>query len=120
MLEFQNNHSKLLHKLLLLSIEPNLVKKATAECGLVQHRNKIPFNYDLYFPIQLIFYIPKTIPGLISNLILITRATFNVGSLFPVRYSLILDGLTPIISDNFVCVRFISYIRTTIIEIIGF
>ena len=42
MLEFQNNHSKLLHKLLLLSIEPNLVKKATAECGLVQHLGFYP------------------------------------------------------------------------------
>jgi hypothetical protein len=43
---------------------------------------------------------PKTIEASISNFLLISRATFKVGSLFPLRYSLILEVLIPRNSDS--------------------
>lgn len=59
-------------------------------------------------------YTPNTISASIFSSLLMSRAIFSVGSLLPDRYSLTRDGLIPSISESFVWVKFISYIRSLI------
>lgn len=59
-----------------------------------------------------VYYTPKIMFASMPSLLLIIRPTFKVGSLFPERYSLTLDGLTPNIFDNLSCVSPISCIRS--------
>ena len=61
-------------------------------------------------PVTLSLYTPSTTAASISNCLLIILPTFNVGSHFPVKYSLTLEGLTPKIFARLACVSPISYI----------